>query len=106
MEQRTREAHAMSRARRKSAHLAIEFRGNAHAFGDKRDARASFRAGHIIHGREETQILSGAQASVETLVAAGVVAKMAPRAGRLALDIASGDRRAAVCRKNQRGENA
>src|ERR1700678_162132 len=106
MEQRTRQAHAMSHTRGKSAHLAIESRANAHTFGGERNARASFGAGHVIHGREEAQILPGAQASVETLVAAGVVAKLAPRAGGLALDVAIGNRCAAASGKNQRGENA
>ena len=79
---------------------------DAHAFGGERDARARFGARHVVHGRKETQIFPGAQTSVETLVAAGVVAKLAPRAGGMAFDVAIGDRRAAARGKNQCGENA
>ena len=96
MKQRARQAHAMGHAGGKSAYLAIEVSGDAHAFGGERDARASFRARHVIHRREESEIFPGAQTSVETFIAAGMVAKLAPRAGGLAFDVAIGDCSAAM----------
>ena len=49
---------------------------------------ARLGAGDIVHGREESQIFAAAQASVKTFVAAGVVAKLAARAGGIPLDVA------------------
>src|SRR5271163_3728452 len=91
MEQRARQAHAVSHTGGKSTYLAIEFRGDTQAFSDDLYARAGFRSGHIVHGREELQIFPGAQTNVEALVATGVVAELTTRIRSLALDVTLGN---------------
>src|SRR5208283_4475242 len=102
MKQRARQAHAMGHTGGKCAYLAIEVRGNAHAFGGERDTGASLGAGHVVHSGEEIKIFPSAQTSVETFISAGMVAELAPRTGGVAFDVAIGNCSAAMSGKNQR----
>ena len=106
MEESTAKTETLQRAGRKSAHLPVESFLDMKLFRELSDALRGSGARDPVESSEKSQIFPAGESRVEARIASGVIAEVAARSGGIAKGVVSGDLRAAVCGKNQGGENA
>ena len=106
MEQGARQAEPVRDSRGESAHLAIEFRGDAHPLSRLGNPLARVQACDVVHGGKKGEVFTRGQASVEAFVTPSVIPELRPGARSLSFNIETAESRPAARRDNQRSEDA